>query len=80
MSLFKVSLAGMRMAYFTQLREPFVDHRFGKSSRRTKDHLFTQFLLPLDFRQQQLLPVVGTVDVAGPQLGSQTVPVAIEQQ
>src|ERR1700730_7501991 len=45
-----------------------------------KDYLLTQLLLPLDFRQQQFFPVLGTVDVAGPELGSQTVTLAIEQQ
>jgi len=43
-------------------------------------HLLAQFLLPLDLRQQQFFPVVGTVDVAGPQLGRQAVAFPIEQQ
>jgi len=36
--------------------------------------------LPLDLRQQQFFPAVGTVDVAGTQLGGEAVAFAIEQQ
>jgi hypothetical protein len=37
-------------------------------------------LLPLNLRQEQLLPVVGTVDVAGPQFCRQAIALSIEQQ
>ena len=37
-------------------------------------------LLPIDLGQQQFLPVVGAVDIAGTQLGGQAVTLAVEQQ
>src|SRR5436309_3847237 len=65
---------------YASLLQRFVDLRFGKSGIRPKDYLLTQLLLSLDFRLPQFFPVLATVDVAEPELGRQTVALAIEQQ
>jgi len=39
-----------------------------------------QLLLPLDLRKQDFLPILGAVDVSGPQLRYQAVALAAEQQ
>ena len=43
-------------------------------------NLFALRLLPVDLRQQEFLPTVGAVDIAGTQLGGQTVAFVVEQQ
>ena len=62
------------------LFERLVDLRLGKGGVAPEGHLFALRLLPLDLGQQQFLPVVGAVDIAGPQFGGQTVAFAAEQQ
>jgi hypothetical protein len=48
-------------------------------AKAAKDYLLAQLLLPLDLRQQQFFPVVRAMHVAGPQLGSQTIALTVEQ-
>src|SRR5208282_6154548 len=62
------------------LFERFVKLRLGKGGVATEGHLFALRLLPVDLRQQKFLPAVRAVDVAGTQLGGQTVAFTIEQQ
>jgi hypothetical protein len=47
----------------------FVDVRLGKSRIGPEADFLTQLLQPLNLRQQELLPAVGAVNVARPQLG-----------
>ena len=42
--------------------------------------LLARNLLLLDFRQQQFVPVLSAVHIAGTQLGCQTIAVLVEQQ
>jgi len=51
-----------------------------KAAFRSEHHFLAEPLLPFDLRQQHLFPPVGAVHVAGPQLGCQTVTLAVEQQ
>jgi hypothetical protein len=51
-----------------------------KGGVATEGHLFALRLLPVDLRQQEFLPAVRAVDVAGTQLGGQAVALAVEQQ
>jgi len=62
------------------LFQGLVDLRFGEGSIGAKDHFLALFLLPLDLWQEHVVPVLGAVDVARPQLRRQTVAIPIEQQ
>src|SRR5450759_442583 len=62
------------------LLQRFVDLWLGEGCVGPKHHLLAQLLLPLDLRQQELLPTLGAVHVAGPSLGCQTITLAVEQQ
>ncbi len=53
---------------------------FSNAPISPEHHFFAQLLLPLNLGKQQFFPVVGTVDVAGPQLHRQTVPIPLEEQ
>jgi len=64
----------------TSLFQGFVDLRPGESGVGPKDHCLASLLLTLDLRQQPFVPVLGSVDVARPSLGGQTVALPIEQQ
>jgi hypothetical protein len=56
----------MRIAYSTPpLLQPLVDLWLGESRVGAKYYFLAQLLLPLDLRQQQFFPVLGTMDVAG---------------
>src|ERR1035441_3707509 len=57
-----------------------VDLRLGEDRVGAKHDFLAQLLLPLDLGQEQFFPVVGTVDVAGPQFCRQAVALAVEQQ
>ena len=57
-----------------------VNFRFGKLGIGSKHHFHSQFLSVLDLWQKQLIPVLSTVHVAGPQLRRQIITLAIEQQ
>jgi hypothetical protein len=46
----------------------------------TEGHLFALRLLPADLRQQEFLPTIGAMDIAGTQLGGQIVAFTVEQQ
>jgi hypothetical protein len=58
----------------------FVDVRLGKGRVSPEPDLLAQFLQPLNLRQQELLPIVGAVNVARPQFCGHAVAPAIEQQ
>jgi len=45
-----------------------IDLRLGEGRIAAEGHLLALRLLPVDLEQQQILPTVGTVDVAGAQL------------
>jgi hypothetical protein len=69
------------MAYFTPPAfQRLVNLRLGKGCIGTKHHFLAQFLLPLNLRQQKFFPAIGTMNIAGPQLGRQTVAVSVEEQ
>jgi hypothetical protein len=57
-----------------------VNLRLGEGRVGPEHDFLAQFLLPLNFWQQQFLPVFGTVNVVGAQLRSQTVTFAVEKQ
>ncbi len=46
--------------------QPLVELRLGKSGVASEGYLFSLRLLPIDLGQQQFLPAVGAMDVAGP--------------
>ena len=56
------------------LLQRLVDLRFGKSGVGPKGYLVTQLLLPLDLGQQQFLPIVGAVHIAGRSLAARQSP------
>ena len=55
--------------------------KVGAPSGPGAEHGFlAQLLLPLHLGEQEFFPIVGTVDVAGPELRRQTVTLTVEQQ
>jgi hypothetical protein len=62
------------------LFQRLVGLRLGEGSIGAENYLLARLLLTLDLGQQQFLPTLGAGDVAGAELGGETVPVAIEQQ
>ena len=62
------------------LLQRLVDLRLGKGCVGPKHYFLAQLLLPLNLGQQKFCPTLGTVHVSGPQLCSQTVAFAAEQQ
>jgi len=58
----------------------FVDVRLGKGRISSEPDFLAQLLQPLDLRQQELLPAVGAVNVAWPQLCGNAVSPAVEQE
>jgi hypothetical protein len=67
----------LHVAFFQRL----VKLRLGKGRIAAEDYLFAERLLAFNLgQQQQFLPAVGAMDVAGPQFGGQAVAFTIEQQ
>ena len=66
--------------FHAPLLQSFVNLRLGKGGIGPKGDFLPHLLLALDLGQQNLFPAFSTVNVAGPELGRQTVPVAVEQQ
>jgi len=66
----------LHVAFF----ERFVKLRLGKGRIGPEDYLLAQRLLAFNLGQQQFLPAVGAMDVAGPQFGGEAVALTIEQQ
>src|SRR5450759_80338 len=60
------------------LLQGLVDLRLGMSVIGSKHHFFAEFLLALNLRQQQLLPVLGTVHIIRPQFGRQKATLSVE--
>src|SRR5262249_44794959 len=60
--------------------QPFVDLGLGEGRGGAKRDMLACRLLTLDLWDEQLVPVVGAVDVAWPQLCGQTIALVIEQK
>ena len=58
--------------------ERFVNLRLGEAGVGAKHNFLAQFLLPLNLRQQKFFPAIGTVNIAGTELGRQAVAVPAE--
>ena len=65
---------------YAALFHRLVDLRLGEGRVGPEHNFFAHLLLPLNLRQEQVIPVVGAAAVAGPQLCSQTVALPIQQQ
>jgi hypothetical protein len=59
-------------------KQRIVDLRLGEGSVSAEKHLFAPLLLARELGQQQFRPTFGAVDVAGTELGGETVTLAIE--
>ena len=57
-----------------------INFRLGKGRIAPEGDLLARSLLALDLRQQELIPVLGAVHVAGTQLGSKAITMTVEQK